>query len=629
MKHLYEKGEVATILAISAVIVIGISMISSAFFGGKKQSTNSRASVEICRRTLSPDCRADEYYGEDADGRPACCRQVAETPTPTPPPNTGHGPIPDDGIPTDSPTSVPVNIPTTQPQPTQPTTDPVGSGGQPTTAPPSNTSSGLCGGNYAACTSNCGSGNDCVKYLKSVTVPGLNDGDVVNTDTFDCDIVTTNVDGARTDRDNICGVKVNGQWPGWCPWNGVLQDTCGATISSRANCNLKSDWFNKNTPVKAGDKLQVVAARKVGSCGNIPWSTAGSFITGPTFYYKQKGGSGGGGATSPTSPPGKAQPTIVSKQPESTTNVNNLTKCPGADNTWIEEGKTFGNYKCCKAHQNPKDLSLNYASWNDQPKCKDDGATATPTSGVGGCQDFGNYCVSECSQVHAGWSCMGEKNNYCCPNPNTLSPTKGAIIQTLSVTPTQSIPPPLVLTGNPFANTPTPASTARVSGTPTTQPAPSTATGITSPTVEPTKFCANPKTVRFPKESFVVKIGNGKGQYRQQDITALINEDINSASSFTLGTVNSINEFRSIQIHNAATSFFRGASAALSIMAKQIDTSGVNYIGMVYDGKDFGFTISGGIDLAKLIVENTNSFFQNINLPISGNIEGVINTICN
>ena len=301
MKRLRERGEVATILAISAVIVIGISMISSAFFGGKKQSTSSKAEGN-CTKAFRQSCPAGETLSEDANGATVCCKPEAQTIAPTIGNPQGYSlPEPDKTV-----TNVPATAPTAVPA----------------------TGDTICPGGNQACSNNCGSGNDCVKYLESVSVPGLSDGSVINTDSFSCDIVTKNVAGVRTDTDNICGVKVNDQWPAWCPWDGVGQYMCGGTITSRANCDLKSSHFT-NTPVKAGDKLQVVAARKTGSCGNIPWNTGGSFITGPTFYYKQKGG--GSTNTTPqatTAPQTPRATTAPQPQPTTVSQTGNTTPKP-------------------------------------------------------------------------------------------------------------------------------------------------------------------------------------------------------------------------------------------------------------------------------------------------------------
>lgn len=638
MKRLHEKGEVATILAISAVIVIGISMISSAFFGGKKQSTSSKAS-DVCKfnRGLTCDDFACDGTCTDSPGGAKCCTQVAIYDSPTPIPNIGHGPIPDDGIPTDTPpTNAPANTPTTPPLPTQPTTDPVGSGGQPTTAPPANTSSGLCGGNYAACTSNCGSGNDCVKYLKSVTVPGLNDGDVVNTDTFDCDIVTTNVDGARTDRDNICGVKVNGQWPGWCPWNGVLQDTCGATISSRANCNLKSDWFNKNTPVKAGDKLQVVAARKVGSCGNIPWNTAGSFITGPTFYYKQK--SGGAGGTAPPVPPTtnnsttNSQPTTAPKAPAS--DLGDPTKCPDANNARtiaVNFETSDKKYKCCGANKNPKDPSLNYASWSDNPnpKCLG-GSTTAPTSvpnvSQTDCFKPTVNCATECAikSLNTGkpWICVSS-NTWCCPDPNAVAPTKGALSNspTPIASPTDDLPP--------WFPTRTPTLTPALTPTGTLPAWIPTRTPSFTPTVEPTKYCANFNRIQFSKATINVKMCIGKGDCRSsQGLSDIMSDYINSKVGDSLRSVNNINELSTMLAHTISSGFLYVTSFALTNLAKQLDTNGLTYVSIQFNDIPFTFTIKDNVEVILLKANEANALIQAMRLPINSYVGSIINTFC-
>ncbi|MBI4973281.1 hypothetical protein HZC27_01590 [Candidatus Roizmanbacteria bacterium] len=296
MKRLHEKGEVATILAISAIIVIGISMIGSVFFGGKKQSTSSKAN-DVCDFYDNLTCSDLTCSSCTENSRGArCCKQVADTFAPTAEPQGAGLPAPDKTV-----TDIPATQATTAPTTVQATGD------------------NICPRGNQACTNDCGGGNDCVKYLQSVTVPGVSDGGVINSDTFGCDIVTKNVAGANSDKDNICGIKVNDQWPAWCPWDGVGQYMCGSTITSHANCDLKSSHFSA-TPVKPGDKLQVVAARKTGSCGNIPWNTGGSFITGQTFYYKQKG-AGGSTNTTPqaTTAPQTPRATTAPQQPQPTT----------------------------------------------------------------------------------------------------------------------------------------------------------------------------------------------------------------------------------------------------------------------------------------------------------------------
>lgn len=631
-----ERGEVATILAISAIVVIGISMISSAFLGGKKQSTSSKAS-DVCKFTRGLTCDDIACDGTCTDSRAGatCCTQVAVYDSPTPIPNTGHGPIPDDGIPTDAPpTNAPVNTPTTAPLPTQPTTDPVGSGGQPTTAPPANTSSGLCGGNNAACTSNCGSGNDCVKYLKSVTVPGLSDGSVINTDTFDCDIVTTNVEGARTDRDNICGVKVNDQWPAWCPWDGVLQDMCGATITSRANCNLKSSHFN-NTPVKAGDKLQVVAARKVGSCGNIPWNTGGSFITGPTFYYKQKSG-GAGGTAPPTTnnPPAGTQPTVAPKTPAP--DLGDPTKCPDANNarTIAENYETTdGKYKCCGAKKNPKDPSLNYASWSDNPnpKCLGGGSTTVPTTppaASGNCTTYNDIetCFLYCAMKIplGGYSCgTGLTANICCPKSASTNPT-GTIstpIPTLSLTPV-----PLV-TWDPRV-TPTLVPTGRT----TIQPTAPTAIGITSPTVTSTQFCPNPNIPPF-NGNLNFGVYNERGDGFSLDLASFMNESIDEGVRKSLRTAKSLDEIRNILVDKMYTAgFAHNMSAILTDIANRIDSSGLNYIKVNISGytvnTNFLLQVKGKIETVVVNAKMSEEYGLNLNRVITKYVDSFINDVC-
>lgn len=430
-----ERGEVATILAISAIVVIGISMISSAFLGGKKQSTSSKASG--CQLSYTQNCPQGKHYEEDPDtGKGVCCNdEVVSTPIIIPPTDMpqGRGPM-------DDPTSTPIPA------------------AQATAAPTAVPATGdtICPGGNQACTNDCGGGNDCVKYLQSVNVPGLSDGSVIDTDSFSCDIVTKNVAGVRTDTDNICGVKVNDQWPAWCPWDGVGQYMCGATITSRANCNLKSSHF-ANTPVKAGDKLQIVAARKVGSCGNIPWNTAGSFITGPTFYYKSKGG---GGTAPPTTnnPPAGTQPTTAPRP--SVADLGDPTKCPDANNKRTQPiGTKAPPYECCAAYMSLSKVAgaanLEYASWSDNG-CKG-GATATvptagaPTSVPGSttpCFTPVINCATECAAKSVldkkAWYCVAN-NTWCCPDPNaitpttvTSSPTTVPTIQPSSITPIPS-----------------------------------------------------------------------------------------------------------------------------------------------------------------------------------------------
>jgi hypothetical protein len=387
-----ERGEVATILAISAIVVIGISMISSAFFGGKKQTTSSKAE-DVCTLYDNLSCDDISCSGKCSQSviGARCCIPVAQT-----------------AVPTQSPTG------TSTPPVNQPTT------------PPSTPADSICPNGNQACASNCGSGNDCVKYLESVTVPGLSDGAVINTDTFSCDIVTKNVNGVRTDTDNICGVKVNGQWPAWCPWDGVGQYMCGATITSRANCDLKSSHFN-STPVKVGDTLQVVAARKTGSCGNIPWNTAGSFITGPTFYYKQKGAGNTNTTPQATTAPQTPRATSAPQQPQPTA-----------------------------APQNK--------------------ITTAPTSTAGACIEYSrtNVCMAECSLGYPGWSCKGTK---CCPpgaNPTQTAPT--AVVPTGTATPTGAAtsptPVPSTQTPSPFTATSIPSNTPSSSPQPTVSSTP-------------------------------------------------------------------------------------------------------------------------------------------------------------
>ena len=173
------------------------------------------------------------------------------------------------------------------------------------------------------------------------------------------------------------------------------------------------------------------------------------------------------------------------------TTAGDPTRCPGADNTWVDVGTISGNFLCCAANDNPENGKWGWATWGEDQKCIKgkpmSSGTSSSSSNTGApaakCFKYKNSddCEMNCYDKHPNYSCgvLPEDGSRCCPpeaNPTQTVPTAAP---TNTIAPTLVPSSPTVQQRYPNSNTLTPSLSPTSTFTPTI-------TGITTITPSPT-----------------------------------------------------------------------------------------------------------------------------------------------